>query len=82
MKKLYIPKDYQGRVLGVFLANNKDLVDAFQMGTGSIPHSIEEIDLTDPQLDMIPIVTLITSFEKRGYDLKDSETYVFVKRGS
>lgn len=83
MKKIYISTDYEGHVRGVFLAESRELVDVFHLGAGDPIHSIEEIDITDPELDKFPLVTLITSYEKNGYDLnnKAGEKYIFVKRG-
>lgn len=81
MKKIYISKDYKGGIRGVFLSENKDLVNAFHLGSGDPIHEIEEIEIDNPMIVGTPLVTLISAYEKRGYDLKDSETYVFVKRG-
>jgi hypothetical protein len=81
MKKIYIPKDYDGRVLGLFLSDNIQLVEAFQMGAGITPYTIEEIDIESDLINQTPLVTLLTSYEKRGYNLKDSDSYIFIKRG-
>lgn len=83
MKKIYISKDYGGHIRGVFLAESRELVDVFHLGAGDPIQSIEEIDIIDPVLDMVPLVTLITSYEKSSYELGNNagEKYIFVKRG-
>ena len=81
MKKIYISKNYKGQVIGVFLSESKDLVNAYHLGAGDSPQEIEEIDLESDMIGMSPLFTLVTSFEKKGYELNDSDTYTFVKRG-
>ncbi len=83
MKKIYISTDHEGHIRGVFLAENKELVNAFHLGAGDPIQAIEEIDINDPMLSMTPLVILVTSYEKRGYELntKAGTNYVFVKRG-
>ena len=77
-KKLFIPTDHNGNILGVFAS----YVDAFLLGRNEMAHAIEEIDIHDEFTYSLPLVTLITSYKKRGYDIKDSEEIRIMKRGN
>ena len=81
-KKLFIPTDYNGNILGVFAGFDKSYVDAFLLGRNEMAHAIEEIDIHDEFTYSLPLVTLITSYKKRGYDIKDSEEIRIMKRGN
>ena len=81
MKKLYIAKDFNNDIIGVFLSDDPNYIHTFLMGKNDLAHSVECIDLNDPNILSQPLIILMTSYTKRGYDLKDSETYRFSKRG-
>lgn len=81
MKNIYIAKDFNNDIIGLFLSDNVDYIHTFLLGRGDLAHSIEMIDLNDPNIFSQPLITLITSYTKKGYDLKDSENYRFCKRG-
>jgi hypothetical protein len=73
MKKVYIGKNHEGYVLGVIIADNKDLATAFFMGTEEgLPHSIEEIDLESDHMSTLPVFNLIKSYKMPVWRLKDS----------
>ncbi len=80
-KKIFIPTDYNGNIMGVFAGFDKSYVDTFFMGKGETPHKIEEIDIHDEFTYSLPLVTLLTSTTKKGYDIKDSDVIRIMKRG-
>ena len=80
-KHIFIPTDYNGNVLGVFFAFSREVVDAFLLGRNQSAHKMEIIDMYDDFTYNLPLVTLLTSNQQKGYNLKDSESYNFLKRG-
>ena len=81
---VYIAKDFNGEPLGVLLATDKSKAELVWLGTGCTPHSVEEIDLSDDNLGMHGVVTLLSSIEvtKRDIDHKSfGWTFRSWKRG-
>lgn len=73
MKKIYIGKDYSGYVLGIVLADNKDLATAFFIGTDEgLPASIEEIDLESEHMQSLPLINIVKAYKMPVYKLKDN----------
>lgn len=57
---VYVAKDYSGSVIGVVLAKNYELANAFWQGKGIIPHHVDsrtEDDLNNHPTGVLPIIS-------------------------
>lgn len=73
MKKIYIGTDYNGYILGIVLADNKDLAKAFFIGTDEgLPYHIEEIDLESDIIKSLPLFNIVKAYKMPIYKLRDN----------
>lgn len=61
---IYIAKDYEGKVLGIVNARNKDLANAYWQGRGVMPHKVRSLSDYPPLEDHPTGVYPIYEYEK------------------
>jgi hypothetical protein len=70
-RNIYIAKDHDGETLGIVIAEDEKIANAYFVGRGQIPHSTGVIDPTDPRLGVLGLVTLFKTKELHWGDLRD-----------
>lgn len=62
-RKIYIAKDHDGETIGIVIAEDERIANAYFVGRGQIPHSTGVIDPTDERLGVLGLVTLFKTKE-------------------
>jgi hypothetical protein len=67
-RNLYIAKDYDGHTIGIVIAENEKIANAYFVGRDQIPHSMGVIDPTDERLGVLGLVTLFKTKQVSSSD--------------
>jgi hypothetical protein len=82
MKKIYIATDYNNEPLALVLADNYDFAEVAFQSMQILHHSIEEIDLENPDLEMVKVGYILTSKKVNFPSMPDlGSSYREWKRG-
>jgi hypothetical protein len=72
MKKIYIAKDYNNNTVGIVLADDPKIANAYFVGRGQIPHAMNELDLHDERLGVLGLCVLFRTREVKRHEMRMS----------
>lgn len=66
--KIYRAKDYNGKVIGIVVALSEEIVNAYFVGRGDLPHSTDVLDPNDPRLGVLGLCVLFKTTTRSTND--------------
>lgn len=69
-KKLFVAKDHDNQTIGIILADDEKVANAYFVGRGQIPHAMNTLDLNDGRLGVLGLCVIFRTREVKRHEMR------------